>query len=157
MIVVFATVPLVRSWDKLPVALGIEGRDDYLVRTEPTYAAAAVANRLLPADAHLLTQDYRTYYFDRRITRENVYRRETAYDRELDDPKRLGATLREAGITHLLLVENRENKGIRFDPTLPRLVEAQAAADPHAAVLLAEYEFRDVDGARRHYRLLGLR
>ncbi|MBN2473482.1 MAG: phospholipid carrier-dependent glycosyltransferase [Pirellulales bacterium] len=147
-----------RCGGQVGVAVGWEDRDAYLVRHEPTYRAAAVANALLGADAHLLSQDYRAFYFDHRVTRENFYRRYTHYDREIRRPTEFGRRLREAGFTHLLLAETVAGDGIGYDSTLSRLAEAQWAVDTGESLCtLDEYFYRDADGALRHYRLVWLR
>ena len=47
----------------------------YLARSEPTWKAAQVSNLVFGPEDHLLTQDYRAFYFDCRVTRESIYRR----------------------------------------------------------------------------------
>ncbi len=154
-------VPLVRCQDQWAVAIGAEEREDYLIRHEPTYPAAAVANAMLRADAHILSQDYRAFYFNHRVTRESVYRREEGYDQELASPAELGRHLRRQGFTHLLLAENVSGGGIEFDPTLSRLADAQiahdaTADDDHALLPLTEYHYIDAEGAERRYRLMAI-
>lgn len=153
-----AGASLVRCSDQLVVACGWESREDYLSRHEPTWPAAEIANRILGPDAHLLSQDYRAYYFQCRVTRENAYRRRTRYDLEVHKPSELCHTLRRAGFTHLLLVENTIGQGIQFDSTLSRMADAQWASDAKDSLLkLADYQVRDSDGALRRYRLVMLR
>jgi len=151
-----AALGVIRAADRVAVACCLESRHDYLRRHEPTWPAATVANRIVGEDSHLLSQDYRAYYFPCRVTRENVYRRRTAYDRQIQRPADFSRLLRQAGFTHLLLAENAERHGIQFDDTLSRLADAQLAADPDALLKLTEYEFRDADGALRRYRLMKL-
>ena len=152
-----AAVPLARSRDKLAVAVGLEDREDFLIRREPTYRAAAVFNALLSPGDHLLTQDYRAFYFNGRVTRENVYRRSAHYDQSIADPADLSRQLRAAGFTHLLLAETLSGGGIQYDPTLSRLADAQLAAGAADALhTLDEYRFADADGAVRRYRLVML-
>jgi len=153
-----AGASLVRCRDQLPAACGWESREDYLRRHEPTWPAAEIANRILGPSSHLLSQDFRAYYFQCRVTRENAYRRRTRYDLEVHKPNELCRTLRRAGFTHLLLTENVGGQGIQFDSTLSRLADAQWASDARDSLLkLAEYQFRDSDGALRRYRLVMLR
>jgi hypothetical protein len=68
-----------RAKGSLAVVFGGETREEYLRRLDPSYAAAHFATTSLPADAVILSQDYRLFYFPCRVTRENVYRRETNY------------------------------------------------------------------------------
>jgi hypothetical protein len=157
-LIAFAAVPLARSRDQLAVAIGLEDREDYLIDHEPTYPAAAVANALLDPDDHLLSQDYRAFYFNCRVTRENVYRRDTHYDRAVTKPADLSRYLRNAGFTHLLLAETVAGRGIQYDPTLTRLAEAQWATGEAADLFtLTDYQYHDADGAVRRYRLVMLR
>ena len=151
-VVVFALVGLGRSHDRLAVASGLEDRQTYLSRHEPSFAAAAEANLILKPDDHILSQDNRLFYFDSRITRESIYRRTTHYDRRIVRPSDLGRVLGEAGFTHLLLVENLGPRGARFDPTLARLADADGSLTE-----LSERFVDDADGGRRHYRLVALR
>jgi len=153
----YALIPLARARGQLPVALGLESRDDYLLRHEPTWPAAGVMNQWFGADAHLLSQDYRAFRFQCRVTRENVYRRRTGYDRTITDPADLSRTLRRAGFTHLLLAENLTDHGAQYDPTLARLAEAQWAAASDALLPLVDYRVPDADGGLRRYRLVMLR
>ena len=151
-----AAVPLARSRDQAAVALGLEDRQDYLLRHEPTYRAAAVFNALASPGDHLLSQDYRAFYFAGRVTRENLYRRRTHYDRQITDPAQLSRQLRDAGFTHLLLAETLTGDGIQYDPTLSRLADAQLAAGDDKLLTLTDYHFPDADGALRRYRLVKL-
>lgn len=172
--------PLRRSVDSAAVALGWESREAYLRRTEPTFAAAQLANQLLPGagQMRLLSQDYRGFYFDCPVTREVIYRGQTHYDQAVRDAGQLARRLRHDGFTHLLVAASEGPRGIRYDDTLSRLVDTPPAASPPAAsplggspsaasprdgdearpfLTLADYHFADRDGARRHYRLLMLR
>ncbi len=153
-----AAVPLARSRDQLAVAGGFQTRSHYLVLHEPTYRAAAVTNLVATRDSHVLTQDYRTFYFDCPITRETTYRRLTGYDRQITTPGQFSRKLRAAGFTHVLLAETIEGDGIQYDPTLSRLADAQLAGDSADGLfVLTNYCYRDVDGTVRHYRLVALR
>lgn len=153
-----AAVPLYRAREALAVAVGLEDRDHYLSRHVPTYQAAAITNRLFSPDSHVLSQDYRAFYFNCRVTRENVYRRQTHYDRQITDPATLSSRLRSAGFTHLLLAEAQGGDGIAYDPTLWRLADAQLASRGADELLtVTEYERQDPEGAMRRYRLVMLR
>lgn len=156
-IVATTIIPLARCRAQLGVALGLETHADYLHRREPTYAAAAVVNQVLLPETRLLSQDHRTFYFQCPTLRENVYRRATHYHQGLASPKDLSRMLRERGFSHLLLAETIDGPAIQYDPTLTRLAEAQMAADSKSLLTLADYRFRDGDGALVRYRLLMLR
>ncbi|MCA9101697.1 MAG: glycosyltransferase family 39 protein [Planctomycetales bacterium] len=162
-----------RSRDKLAVAVGRETREDYLLRNEPTFRAAATANELYRGGDVIFSQDYRAFYFRAPVVREATYRRQTAYDQQAGDRAAVCAHLVDAGFTHVLLarrcnsaagdnVANAAHQGIHFNDTLSRLwdtapleSERPAALDV-APQLLIDYEVVDSDGALRHYRLVQL-
>ncbi len=147
-----------RCRDQVAVALGLQSRQEYLFEHEPTWTAAEVSNSLFGPDDHLLSQDYRAFYFQCNVTREHIYRRQTGYDRTITDPSDLSRSLREAGFTHLLLAENVAEEGIQYDPVLSRLADAEMAQGESSSLLeLADYRFEDSDGAVRRYRLIMLR
>lgn len=147
-----------RSRECVAVALGLEDRSDFLARHEPSWPAASVANSILGEDARILSQEYRAYYFDRPLVRENIYRRLTSYDRQVAEPGDLGRALRESGFTHLLLAENLAAAGIGYDGTLARLADAEMAALPDGPLQeITEYRVADSDGAVRRYRLVRIR
>jgi hypothetical protein len=164
--------PLKRACDKAPVALGLESRDAFLTRSEPTWKAAATANQFAHSRPRILSQDYRAFYFQGHVTRESLYRRRTGYDRRVRGPGDLSRGLRAEGFTHLLLAQvgpaeeggaAQAARGVAHDGTLARLVDGQQAAEaalpPSARSLavLAAYDFCDSDGFRRRYRLVELR
>lgn len=158
MVVGLSMLALSRCRQELAVACGLESREDYLFRVEPTYRAADLANHLLPPEAHVLSQDYRTFYFRCRTTREVIYRRRTQYDRWINTPAELHRYLRRAGFTHLLLAENVGGKGIEYDATLQELAGGNdQLPDTEQFDELTSYRFRDTDGAVRQYRLVALR
>jgi hypothetical protein len=153
-----SAVALVRCHDRIAVACGWESREDYLQRTEPTWQAASVINQLAHPGDHILSQDHRAFYFNCRLTREDLYRRRTGYDRQVTDPLEFSRQMREAGFTYLLLAENYNSQGIQYDPTLSQLADGQwDLGGGETLTLLDEYEFEDVDGGLRHYRLVMLK
>jgi hypothetical protein len=156
-LVVAAAVSASRCRDKLAVAVGWENRREWLLRSEPSYTAAETANQLLKPGAKILSQDFRSFYFDCPVVRENAFRRATRYDCRVTAPASLSPRLRELGFSHLLLAETLDGPGIRFDPTLSRLVDEQSRADRRSLQVLVDYHFRDSDGTLRRYRLVALR
>lgn len=137
------TDSVVRSFDGPAVALGLEDREAFLLRREPVYQAAAVANRVLRPTARLLSQDVRTFYFNCRVTCEKSLARPLAVDESASETAR---RLCDSGFTHVLLVDDQSN-GARSP--LGRVAQN--------ALTLTDYRVRMADGASRHYRLVALR
>jgi hypothetical protein len=146
-----------RVCDKAAVALGLETRDSYLSRCEPSYAIALWANSL-GLRTHILSVEQRLFYFTGQATRESIYRRRTGYHERLTSPRDLSRQLRRDGFTHVLLADAIRGEGIRYNPTLRCLVEEAIGADGGATLeCLAEHDFQDADGVTRRYRLVALR
>ena len=138
-----AAMSLQRAPHALSVALGLEGRSEYLFRCEPTYRAASVANLMLRPDDLLLSQDPRTFYFDCHVTNQHTLPNPTddATEKSVDDAIR---HLRREGVTHLLLTDANGNAS-----------PLDHVAD--AATPITEYRFCESNGRIRHYRLVSLR
>ena len=157
MLLANTAVSVRRNRDRAAVALGLESRDAYLSRCEPSYEVALWANSLGP-QVRLLSMEQRTFYFNGPTTRENLYRRRTAYDRSLASPRDLSRRLRDDGFTHLLLADSTGGTGIHYNQTLSRLVERAIDGDGGATLeCLTQHTFEDADGAVRRYRLMALR
>jgi 4-amino-4-deoxy-L-arabinose transferase-like glycosyltransferase len=155
-----ALASVARSTDQWAVAAGWESRQDYLTRQEPTWLASWVANTVGREGARILSQDYRSYYFEGQAIRESVFRRLTGYPSRVE-AEGLASVLAREGFTHVLLAES-SGPGIGFEPTLTRLVEADMAGTPQAGgeerrwTVLCEYTFADSDGSLRRYRLVAI-
>jgi hypothetical protein len=80
-----------------------------------------------------------------------VFRLASHYDRDVAEPGDLSRRLRQAGFTHLVLVENLDGHGEVFDKTLWRLVRTDPTIKP-----ITYCKGRDADGALRRYRLMEL-
>jgi hypothetical protein len=146
-----------RARDRVAVALGMETRESYLSRCEPSYEIALWANSL-GLRTHILSAEQRTFYFAGQTTRESIYRRRTGYHRGLASPGDLSRRLRDDGFSHLLLADTVGGDGIRYNPTLSRLVDEAIRADGGATLeCLAQHDFQDADGVTRRYRLVALR
>ncbi|MCE9606258.1 MAG: glycosyltransferase family 39 protein [Planctomycetia bacterium] len=158
-----ATIPMVRARPLFAVATGMESREAFLARREPTFDSAAWINRNLSSDAHVLSQEQRAFYYYPRWTRENIYRRYTGYNRPtLADATPFEQRLKAAGFTHLFLAENEADDGassrtIGYDATLSTLADTAMAARPTTGPTTVGEWHSDVDGERRRYRLLLLR
>lgn len=160
-------IPVYRVREEWRVACGWQSRQQYLLQREPTYAAALMANSLTQSGDRLLSQDYRGFYFDMPVVRESAYRRLTAYDRDRVAGRAVTSQLRAAGFSHVLLADSAGSRGIRYEPTLSRLIDAELASEAKALTslastfpqpaCLADYRFVDADGAKRRYRLIQLR
>lgn len=161
LLVVGALVPVVRARRHAEVVCGIQSRQQFLKQREPTYRAAELTNLLLPEDAHILSLDYREFYFRHRVTREKNYRFHHEYLTAIEAKGCVDEPLRKAGFTHLLLAENPDSEGIQFERRLPELVDRQIAREARAGKptlkTLHDYTYQDIDGVRRRYRLIALR
>ncbi len=149
MIACSTAVSLTRSPDTLRVALGLEDREEYLLRHEPTYLAAAIANRLLRTNSRLLSQERRAFYFDCPVTWESSLGRTIDGNPSTWSVRETVERLRRAGFTHLLLAETAPNEPKKVVSPLNRVADANS--------LLTDYCFRTADGSVRHYRLVMLR
>lgn len=146
-----------RARDKVAVALGLETRESYLSRCEPSYPIALWVNSL-GQRTHILSVEQRMFYFTGLATRESIYRRRTGYHHGLTSPGDLSRRLRDDGFTHVLLADAICGSGIHYNPTLGRLVEAAIQSGGGATLeRLAQREFEDADGVVRRYRLIALR
>lgn len=141
---------LVRSPEAFLVAFGLETREDYLLRHEPTYSAAAVANHLLRADAHILSQEPQSFYFNCRVTPDSVLGRSINDTSPAETSRETAERLRNAGFTHLLLVETASHGSAgESHSSLNRLADAMLP--------LSNCRFETADGGVRFYRLMALR
>lgn len=141
---------LARSPESLFVALGLESREDYLLRHEPTYSPAAVANQLLRSDAHILSQDKQSFYFNCRVTPDSTLVRPIDSVLPAETSRETLSRLRSEGFTHLLLVETTEpNTADAMPSPLNRLTDI--------VMPLSNSHFETADGAVRCYRLMALR
>ncbi|MBI4970711.1 MAG: phospholipid carrier-dependent glycosyltransferase, partial [Candidatus Omnitrophica bacterium] len=118
--------------------LGRETREMFISRHVGIFPMAGFVNLSLPKNAHLLTQDHRGYYFDRRYTRERAWRRTTHYPDKFHDPRLLRADLISEGFTHLVLVRVK-NEGSNATPILNELSKLPECKT------LKTYEFKDLD------------
>jgi hypothetical protein len=143
-------VSLVRSPEAFVVAIGLEAREDYLLRHEPTYSAAAVANQLLRADAHILSQDRQSFYFNCRVTSDSTLGCSIDDALPAETSRETSERLRGAGFTHLLLVQTASQGHAEENRSaLNRLADAMLP--------LSNSRFQTADGSVRCYRLMALR
>lgn len=136
------------------VALGLESREQYLSREEPTYRFARLVNERLPLGARICSQEQRAFYFERPLVRERMYRERTQYHLAIDTPLALTQRLRRDGFSHMLLMERANDAGDNTLSELVRSLESQGFHTPWREV--AAGDGRDPEGNLRHYRLLRL-
>jgi hypothetical protein len=142
-------VSLVKSPDALAVAVGLEDREEYLLRCEPTYVAATIANHVLRSNARLLSQERQAFYFDCPVTWENSLGRAIESESSTLSVQETVRRLQRQGFTHLLLAETAPGG------PQPAVSPLRRVAD--ATPTLTDYCFRTADGSVRRYRLVMLR
>jgi hypothetical protein len=133
-------------------AIGIESSDDYLARNEPTYPIGQWVGSRLPADARLIGQEHRGFYFPRPYTMELAHRRRTGLGTHGESAEAIVETFRARGFTHLLMAPPIPEDAVEFDPTLgDRLAPWLARQVP-----LHTRAIRDPDGVTRRYAIYDL-
>jgi hypothetical protein len=150
-VVIAATIvmtPLVHSYDAVRIALGFEDRENYLLEHEPTYRAAVVANEMLASDAHILSQDANTLYFNRPVMFEEAFHQRIGGNRRDIGIDEYARCVREAGFTHLLLAD-----AVGVETSASRTMW-RPLDDNH---LLDDYLFHKSDGTVCRYRLISLK
>jgi len=152
-----AATPAYRARGQYQVACGLESREDYLMRNEPTFAAATVANSLMGGEGRLLSQEYRAYYFNCEVVRETALRQATNYDKKVNGSAELAEHLKQSGFSYVLLADNVAPQGIHYNQTLNRLAEDKHTGEDASMDCLLRYRFADADGGLREYRLMRLR
>jgi hypothetical protein len=145
-------VALVRVRPVRDVVMGRETVEHYLERREPTYRVGRWVDNHLPADAHLVGQDHRGFYFPRPYTMELAHRRRTGLGRRGESADQIVEHLRHQGFTHLLLCPPVPETAVEFDPTLGRRLASWLAV---RSPLYSE-EISDLDGVRRRYAIYKL-
>jgi len=162
-LLMMTAVPAARVRPMLAVAVGLESREAFLARREPTFESAEWINRNLPAEAHVLSQEQRAFYYDPKWTRENIYRRHTAYNLSpVDATTSFDERLKADGFTHLFLAETLTPEGTAtakpgYDATLTTLADTAMGAKSESAPVPVREWRSEVAGETRRYRLLLLR
>ncbi len=128
-------------WQWAPAAAAACGgdREEYLLRRQPHWSIAAAADRLLPADAHLLTPTDSGFYFQRPTTSYVSLLRKANEQEVRWDDRLLAAQLRSAGLTHALTVRFGEPQSDDLPPSIARLnrllLQAAEGSPPWPCVL----------------------
>ncbi len=147
-----ASLAVGRTRHGLKVALGIESRDAYLTRLEPTYEVGRWIDANLPARARIVGQDHRGFYIPRPYTMELAHRRRTGLGRGGERAEEVVAHFRRQGFTHILFCPPIPEDAIEFDPTLGRLLAPWLSA----RTPIYHADLSDGDGVTRRYSLYRL-
>lgn len=153
-------IPVGRARHHACVAVGLESRANYLTRYEPTFAAACWANAHLPTGAHLLSQEQRAFWFQSKLTRDNIFRRSHDYSAASSaEAATLGPTLRSHGFTHLLLADADGSNASAYESTLSQAYEHESAkvGPERAPKVVAEFHTATMEAGPRRYRIVELR
>jgi len=143
------TLPFAKTYDVAPLALGFADREEFLLQREPTYRAAAVANRILRPNDHILSQAPPSFFFNCRVTSETLLNLPFNEGDSHLSTREAVARLRREGFTHLLLAKSIAGSKPADGSPLHRLADA--------GLTLTDYDFRTADGCVCRYRLVQLR
>jgi len=159
--------PMQGCWQmasRLPVAIGLERREDYLLARDPTYRAASLFNQICRPDQSVLCQDARNYYFaaPTAVASEGRGRRDNISS-DLT-PRQAVELARQSGHAYVLLaqkVDTSPHPGIA--PLAAELAPARVDAPTEESdeggevIPILEYRFADDNNRCIRYRLLKLR
>lgn len=108
-------ITLAYKHDAFPVAVGLEAREDYLLRTHENYAACKWANENLPTDAKIIFFTAETgYYCDRSV----VYSTFLDYGKPTNEQE-LRSSLKELKATHVLVNLRQQEKILATNANAP--------------------------------------
>jgi hypothetical protein len=147
-----ASLAVARARHGLTVVVGRESAERYLLRREPTYRVARWVGDHLPADARLIGQDHRAFYFPRPYTMELAHRRRTGLGTRGEPAATIVEELRKDGFTHLLICPPTPLSAVEFDPTLLTLLDDWL----EARAPLYRADVTDPDGVSRRYAIYAL-
>ena len=133
----------------LAVVTGVESRETYLLRREPSYAVARFVNSRLGPECRLISQDYRGLYFEPQFVREESLCRRVPY-RARDES--LIQFLAACGFTHVLLVDAHNPEFAVYDPGFVERLGHTPARLP----LVFSNHYESANGDSRDYRLYAL-
>ncbi|MBR9703190.1 hypothetical protein GOV10_04080, partial [Candidatus Woesearchaeota archaeon] len=110
----------------LPVALGFESQDYYLTRNVGNYETFSWANKNLPPDAHILTNDAWSYYLERTHYWSSQNRQSLFDYSELTTVDLFSEKLRAYDITHVIFRTDRtEDLEKEFLESCPRVYDSE--------------------------------
>jgi 4-amino-4-deoxy-L-arabinose transferase-like glycosyltransferase len=136
-------------------ALILSGRiqqGQWLREHEPTAWLTRWADANLPADARLIGQDHRAFYWPRRYTMEKAHRRRLGINEMNFNSESMIRHFRNNGFTHLVMAEPIPQEAVEFDPSLSIiLMDWLKHSQPLIDVTLSEN-----DGYKRHYRIYSI-
>lgn len=138
------------------VALGLESRDEYLMRRERTYPAARFVNANLEPGAKILAADEaHLFYFNREIIRESVYATRSRYAVGAGSLDEVFGRLKKDGFTHLLLVDSPSaaDPSRREAWALPRLAREREKELASFLEPIYTKQVKDLEGRLFVYRI----
>jgi hypothetical protein len=154
--IVLNLTPVIDRWR---VVFGLETREEYLAARVGAFTAAEVANRVLPENSRLLSQDPCGLYFDCAV----LPLVENSSSGELLTTTKVTrdwlVEISRQGYSHLLLCEEKSESG---DIARAPAEDVNSVLGPPTEVAerilpLTEYHYVDAAGTQRHYRLMMLR
>lgn len=134
------------------ILAGLESPSQYLIETEPTARLAGWVDQNLPADARLIGQDHRGFYWQRPFTMEKAHRRRTNLLKIAPTPELTIKHFREAGFTHLVMAEPDPIDAVEFDTDLSIHLSSWTASQKP----LLDQTIHEMDGYNRRYRIYAL-
>jgi 4-amino-4-deoxy-L-arabinose transferase-like glycosyltransferase len=134
------------------ILAGFISPSGFLVEQEPTARLATWVNANLPANAKLIGQDHRGFYWPRSFTMEKAHRRRTGLLQNADGPEVILTRLRSAGFTHLVMAEPDPMDAVEFDQDLSNALNSQLAYQ----MPLLDQTIHEPDGYNRRYRIYAI-
>lgn len=140
----------------IPLTLGKESKQDYLMRIERSYGIAQWINFYLPSNSKILNADEaRVFYFNRPIVREVHYAFDTKYDQMSQSEEEVLQKFLREGFTHILFAHRNSGENLN---QLPRFNLYKMLVQKNLKLLehlnkIHEKSFIDFDGSKTLYVL----
>jgi hypothetical protein len=131
------------------ILAGILSPSEFLINQEPTARLASWVHCNLPADAKLIGQDHRGFYWPRPFTMEKAHRRRTGLLKNAAGPDVVIGRLKNAGFTHIVMAEPDPIDAVEFDQDLSNYLNSWLAD----RTPLLDQTIHEPDGYNRRYRI----
>ena len=107
-----AALSFYHNYDKMPVVLGLQSKEDFLRKHERTYKMAEFINENLSEDAKILTiNEVRLFYFNREIAVASSVKIDIAYNRNLKYGGSFDQYIADKGFRYILYVTDSFDSG----------------------------------------------